>query len=126
MSFLQRINYRPNMDALGERERQMLLQEFDPASTDVVIHGAPVQWAVIEEVEVAVAARSRGAAGWLVKNLVMSGERYHVALYFGREEKVIPNLTHEAAEYVIKTIAYYAPKKIRFTGPDGFAPITEF
>ena len=60
------------------------------------------------------------------KNLVMTGERYHVALYFGREEKVLPNLTRAAAEYVVKTVAYYAPKQVRYTGPDDFAPTVEF
>lgn len=125
MPYLQRINYRPNLDNVSEREQQMLMRDFDVASTDVVIFGDVVQWALIEEVEVAVAARSRGMAGWLVRNVVVAGERYHVALYFGREEKVLPNLTHAAAEYVVKTVAYYAPKKIRYTGPDGFAPTTE-
>lgn len=125
MPFLQRLNYRPNMDAIGERERESLARDFDPASTDVVIHGDAVQWSIIEEVEVAVAARSRGAAGWIVKHLVMSGERYHVALYFGREEHVLPNLTREAAEYVVRTVAYYAPKLVRYTGPEGFAPTVE-
>ena len=126
MPFLQRLNYRPNMDAIGEREQQTLTRGFDPASTDVVINGDAVQWSIIEEVEVAVAARSGGAAGWVVKNLVMTGERYHVALYFGREEQVLPNLTRAAAEYVVKTVAYYAPKQVRYTGPDGFAPTVEF
>lgn len=126
MPFLQRINYRPNMDALDSRERENLQQNFDPASTDVMVEGDPIPWMMIDEVEIAVAARSRGAAGWFVKNVVMHGERYHVALYFGREEKVLPNLTHAAAEYVVKTIAYYAPKQIRYKGPDGFAAVTEF
>lgn len=126
MPFLQRINYRPNLDTVGEREKQALTRDFDPASTDVIILGDAIQWSIIEEVEVAIAARSRGAAGWLVKNLVMSGERYHVAFYFGREEKVLPNLTHAAAEYIVKTTAYYAPKQVRYTGPEGFAPTVEF
>ncbi|MBK8134871.1 MAG: hypothetical protein KA401_00725 [Anaerolineae bacterium] len=125
MSFLQRLSYRPNLDGINERERETLTRAFDPASTDVVINGDAVQWSTIDEVEVALAARSRGAAGWFVRNLVMTGERYHVAFYFGREEQVLPNLTRVAAEYVVKTVAFYAPKQVRYTGPDGFAPTIE-
>jgi len=125
MSYLQRINYRPTLDALSERERDMLGRAFDPASTDVIINGDVVPWHNVEEVEVAVAARQKGPSGWIVRNLVMQGERYHVALYFGREEQVLTNLSRGAAEYVVKSIAYYAPKPVRYTGPDGFAPLTE-
>lgn len=125
MVFLQRLSYRPNLDGVSERERESLSRLFDPASTDVVINGDAVQWSIIEEVEVAVAARSGGVAGWLVKHLVMSGDRYHIAFYFGREEQVLPNLTRPAAEYVLKMLAYYAPKRVRYTGPDGFVPTSE-
>jgi len=125
MAYLQRINYRPNMDALAEKERDSLTSKFDPGSTDVIINGDTVRWEIIEEIEVATAARSGGLAGWFVKNMVMGGERYHVAFYFGREEAVLINLTLSAAQYVVSTAAYYLPKPVQYTGPDGIAALSE-
>lgn len=125
MPYLQRINYRPNMDALNEREKASLAEKFDVGSTDVIINGDVIRWEMIEEIEVAVAARSGGLSGWLVKHLVMGGDRYHVAFYFGREEAVLINLTLPAAQYVVSTAAYFLPKRVVYTGPDGIAALSE-
>lgn len=125
MPYLQRINYRPNMDAISEKERDSLSAKFDAGSTDVIINGDTIRWEMIEEIEVALAARSGGLAGWLVKKLVMGGDRYHVAFYFGREEAVLINLTLPAAQYVVNTAAYYLTKRIIYTGPDGVAAVSE-
>jgi hypothetical protein len=125
MSTLQRINYRPNTDALSERERESLTSKFDAASTDVIVNGEVIPWSAIEEIEVAVAARLKGASGWIVKKFVMGGDRFHVAFYFGRQEAVLINLTLEAAAYVVKSAAYYAPRAITYTGPEGLAPLSE-
>ena len=125
MAYLQRINYRPNMDAIPEKERDALTSKFDPGSTDVIINGDVIRWEIIEEIEVAAAARSGGLAGWIVKNMVMGGDRYHVAFYFGREEAVIINLTLPAAQYVVSTAAYYLTRRVQYTGPDGIAALSE-
>jgi hypothetical protein len=125
MPYLQRINYRPNMDAIHEKERVSLTEKFDAGSTDVIINGDVIRWEMIEEIEVAVAARSRGIAGWFVKNLVMGGDRYHVAFYFGREEAVLINLTLPAAQYVVNTAAYHLTKRVTYTGPDDIAALSE-
>lgn len=125
MPYLQRINYRPNTDALSDKERDSLAIKFDVGSTDVIINGDTIRWEMIEEIEVAVAARSRGLAGWFVKNWVMGGDRYHVAFYFGREEAVLINLTLAAAQYVVSTAAYHLTKRVTYTGPDGIAALSE-
>jgi hypothetical protein len=118
MAYLQRINYRPNMDHLTEDEKRYLEQHFDAYGSEIVVHGEAIPWQVIEEVEVAVAARSAGLAGWLVKNVVMGGERYHLGIYYGNAEAVFTNITLNTAEYILKHIAYYAPQAVRFTGPE--------
>jgi hypothetical protein len=125
MPLLQRINYRPNLDAVSPKEQEMLARNFDPGSVDVIINGDTIRWDYIEEIEVALAARQKGLSGWLVKNLVMGGDRYHVAFYFGREEAVLINLTLPAAQYVVQTAAYYLTKRVKYTGPEGIAPTTE-
>ncbi|MCU0465368.1 MAG: hypothetical protein MUF38_12470 [Anaerolineae bacterium] len=125
MSYLQRINYRPNMDGLAQSEQDSLRGKFDPGSVDVIINGDTIRWDYIEEIEVAMAARQTGLAGWIVKNMVMKGDRYHVAFYFGREEAVLINLTLPAAQYVVNTAAYYLSKRVTYTGPDGIAATSE-
>lgn len=125
MAYLQRINYRPNMDNVPAKEQESLQTKFDPGSVDVIINGDTIRWDYIEEIEVAVAARQKGLAGWLVKNMVMGGDRYHVAFYFGREEAVLINLTLPAAQFVVQTAAYYLPKRVVYTGPDGVAATSE-
>ena len=79
----------------------------------------------IDEVEVAKAARERGPAGWFVKKVIYAGDRYHVGVYFGQDELVLTNVTLEAANFVVQTIAYYANNAIRYTGPEGIVPVTE-
>jgi hypothetical protein len=125
MTYLQRINYLPKSDDLSEREQDYLRAHFDAYGAEAVINGDPVEWRRVEEVEVATAARSRGPSGWLVKNLVMGGDRYHVALYAGREEFVLSNVTLKIAAFVVQTAAYYAPGPVIYTGPEGLSPLTE-
>jgi hypothetical protein len=75
---------------------------------------------------VAKAARQNSPAGWLIKNIVYSGgDRYHVAIYFGRDEAVLPNTTLPIVQHIVQTIAYYAPKRIAYKGVEGVAPTTE-
>lgn len=125
MTYLQRINYLPKSDDLSEREREYLRQHFDAYGAEALVNGQPVQWTRVEEVEVAVAARSRGPSGWLVKNLVMGGDRYHVAWYSGYSEFVLPNVTLAIAKFLVLTTAYYAPGPVAYKGPEDIAPLTE-
>jgi hypothetical protein len=125
MTTLQRINYHPNMDDLSDAEKQYLAGHFDAYGAELVGNGQALPWQFIEEVEVAKAARAAGAAGWLVKNLVMSGDRYHVGVYFGRQELVFSNVTWKVAQYIVKNIAFYAPQSVAYKGPEDLVPLTE-
>lgn len=125
MTYLQRINYRPTTEGLTDKEHEYLLQHFDAYGADIVVNGDAIPWERVEAVEVVVAARAGGLSGWMVKNLIMQGERYHVGVYFGREEAVLTNVTLPVARYVVQNIAYYAPRAVEYTGPEDLSPLTE-
>ncbi len=122
-TFLQRINFRPNMDALNDRQRHYLQRHFDYSSTTVTVHNTPMGWEVIEEVEVVPAARVSGAAGWLTRRLIGS-DRYHVGIYYGRREAVLANISLGMAKYVVQVIAYHAPQPVRYKGPETLVALT--
>lgn len=117
MLYLQRLSARPSIDDLSERDARHVREHFDPYAGEVIIDGQAIRWNDIEEVEVAQAARMKSPAGWVVKNLIMGGERYHVGVYFGRHEAVLPNLTLEAVRYIVQSIAFYAPQRVAYSGP---------
>ena len=71
------------------------------------------------------AAREGGPAGWFVRKVIYAGDRYHVGVYFGSDELVLTNVTLEAAQFVVQTIAYYANNAIRYTGARRYRPVTE-
>lgn len=119
-----RLKVKPDESKLTNAERNHLQQHFDPYAGEVVINGEPIDWRVIEEVEVAKAARSIGPAGWFVKALY-GEERYHVGVYYGAYEAVLLNLTLNSAEFVVRTIAYYAPHQIRYSGIEGLSPLEQ-
>jgi hypothetical protein len=125
MPYLQRINYHPNTDDLTDVEKRYLAEHFDAYGSELVAHGQSLPWQFIEEVEVAKAARFAGAAGWLVRNLVMSGDRYHVGIYYGDQELVFSNVTWKIAQFIVKNIAFYAPKSVAYKGPEDLVPLTE-
>lgn len=125
MPYLQRINYHPNTDELNDTDRLYLVEHFDAYGAELVAHGQALPWQLIEEVEVAKAARAVGLAGWFVRNLVMSGERYHVAIYYGRQEIIFSNITWKVAQYIVRNIAYFAPQSVVYNGPDDLAPLSE-
>lgn len=126
MTYLQRINYQPKTDRLNETDANYLINHFDAYGAEMVMDGQAVPWQFIEEVEVVVAPHAAGLAGWIVKNVFLRGEeRYHVGVYYGRNEAILPNVTWEVAQFVVETIAYYAGQKIRFTGPEDLVPLTE-
>ena len=120
-----RIDQRPTMDGLSDEDRHTLDKRFDASAYEINVDGHRVEWAQIDEVEVAKAAREGGPAGWFVKKVIYAGDRYHVGVYFGRDELVLTNVSLEVAKFVVQTIAYYANRAIRFTGPEGIAAVTE-
>lgn len=117
---------RPREDGLAESDVRALKAHFDVTNYAVVVDGQGIEWPEIDEVEVVAAARERSPAGWIVRWLIFGGSaRYHVGIYSGRDELVLPNLTYEAARYVVHNIAYYARARIKYTGPDGLTPTVE-
>ena len=125
MANLARVERRPSIEGLTDEDRRTLDKRFDANAWEINIDGRRAEWGVIDEVEVAKAARERGPAGWFVKKIIFAGERYHIGVYFGTEELVLTNVTLEAARFVVETIAYYANNLIRYKGPEGFVPVTE-
>ena len=121
MAYLKRVEVKPNppAESIGKR--------FDANEYELNIQGGRVEWDVIDEVEVAKAARVSSPAGWFVKKIMYSGgERYHVGVFFGRGgELVLTNITEEQARYVVETVAHYAKQPIRYTGVEGFVETVE-
>jgi hypothetical protein len=125
MVYLQRIKARPDIDALTPGEARFIRSTFDPYAGEVLVDGQSLTWDEIEEIEVAMAARVDGPAGWIVRHLVHGNERYHVGLYSGRREAIVPNVTLNVARYIVQCVAFYAPLPVRYTGPDGLSPTVD-
>jgi hypothetical protein len=126
MPYLQRLSTMPSEESLTDKDREWLQKHFDIHPQELWINGDAVRWDYIEEIEVVVAARAKGPAGWLVRNVVMGGERYHLAAYYGYNESVLTNMNENIARYVLNMIAYYAPVRLKYTGPDSLAALTEY
>lgn len=124
MAYLAHVEQKPTMDALSDEERRTLNKHFDANAYELNIDGKRVEYAAIDEVEVAKAAREGGPAGWFVKKVVFAGDRYHIGVYFGDKEAILTNFTLASAAYVVQTIAYYANNSIRYTGLEGVSPVT--
>jgi len=125
MVYLQRIKARPSPDDLTPGEARYVQTVFDPYAGEVLMDEQVVAWNEIEEIEVATAARAIGPAGWVVRHLVHGNERYHVGLYFGRQEAIVPNVTLKVAGYIVQCVAFYAPLPVRYSGPDGLSPLVD-
>ena len=126
MIYLTPAGNAPKEDELTPDDVRFLLNHINVTNYEILVDGQSIAWDKIDELEVAVAARQKSPAGWLVKNVIYGGqERYHVAMYSGRSEAVLPNLSLVAAKYVVQIVAYYARTRIRYTGPKGITPITE-
>lgn len=126
MTYLARINYRPNTANMTPTDEKFLTNRFDAYGAEMIFSGEPIAWNLIDEVEVVVAPRASGAAGWLVKRFFLNNEtRYHIGVYFGNREAVMPNITWDVAKYIVESIAFYAPQQIRYSGPEGLARISE-
>ena len=119
---LQRINFRPNMDSLTEREREYVQRHFDYTSTEALVHSEGIAWNAIETVEVVRAARASGLAGWLTRR-VIGDDRYHVGIYYGRREAVLSNVSLAVAKYALQVIAYHASSPVRYEGLPDLAPL---
>ncbi len=125
MAYLARVDKQPDPQTLSADEQRTLERRFDANAYELNFDGQRVEWGWIDEVEVAQAAREGGPAGWIVRKLVFSGERYHVGVYCGQDEAVLTNVTLEIARYVVAVIAYYATQNIRYSGLEGIAPVRE-
>ncbi|MEZ4668722.1 MAG: hypothetical protein R3E39_12490 [Anaerolineae bacterium] len=121
--FLQRIKNQPNPESLSAAESRYVREMFDPGSREVVVNGEVIEWTEIDEVEVALSPRAAGPAGLFVRYFVHAEDRYHVGIYFGRSEAILPNVTLAVAKYVVQCIAFYAPLPIRYKGPEGLSPV---
>jgi hypothetical protein len=116
----------PKEHDLTPNDVQFLKNHFEVTNYEIIVDGQGIEWSKIDEVEVAKAARAGGPAGWLIKQAFYAGhDRYHVGVYSGRHELVLPNLSLQAAKYVVQTIAYYARERIRYTGPEDITVTAE-
>lgn len=116
----------PQEHDLSEADKRYLLDHFETTNYEVVVDGHGIDWEKIDEVEVVIASRDNGPSGWFIRNIYYgSKERYHVGVYSGRNELVLPNLTLPAAKYVVRIIAYYLRKRVIYQGPDDFVATVE-
>jgi hypothetical protein len=127
MPYLQPLDQRPDVTTLSDAEEGHLARHFDAYGAEMVVDGQVVRWEEIQAVEVVVAPHVSGPAGWFVKRFILRGEeRYHVGIYFSDDgEAVLPNITWDSARHVVQTIAYYAPNRIDYKGPDDLVPLME-
>lgn len=126
MPYLLRLDSRPNPNNLTDDDRKFVESHVQVNANEVTFNGQTMDLSRVQEIEVAKAARSAGPAGWLVKKMLYGGDRYHVALYAGRSELVLTNVTLEVAQFVVQTIAFFARyTTLKYTGPEGISPISE-
>ena len=125
MRYLQRSPNRPNPDVLSAEESQLVQEQFNIYGGNLTVQGQPVDWSAIEEIEVAVAPHISGPAGWFVRHVIVREERYHIGLYSGHDEIVLPNLPLAVARYIVACVAHFAPNPVRYSGLADFAPTVE-
>jgi hypothetical protein len=124
MRFLQHLLVRPNAEALTAADARFVRSAFQTEADGVRVYADVIRWTELEEIEVVKAPRAVGPAGWLVRHLVHGEERYHVGLYYGGRESVLPNVTEGVARYMVQCVAFYAPLPVRYQGAEAFAPLT--
>lgn len=124
MSYLAHVKDLPSAEHLTDEERKTLDKRFDANEFELNFDGEALEWGLIEEVEIVVAAREKSPSGWLLRNVVFRGERYHIGVYYGKAEVVLTNITLEVARFVAQTIAYYTRQDVRYTGVEGVAPVS--
>ena len=126
MPYLQRLDSRPTMAGLTDDEQVYLQTHVDAYGAELVVDGQVIRWEHLNKVEVAVAPHAAGPTGWLLRRLFSQNKtRYHLGVYFGSQEAVLPNITWDVARYVLETIAYYASQPIVYEGPEDLVPLTE-
>ena len=125
MLYLQRSPTRPNPDVLSPEDSRFIQEHFNIYGGNLTVEGQHLDWSSIEEIEVVVAPHISGPAGWFVRKVVVREERYHIGLYSGSSEIVLPNLTLAVAKYIVACIAHFTTLPVRYTGLPDFAPTTE-
>ncbi len=125
MAYLVRLGKAPSTNDLTQEEIAHINRVFDVTPQTVTLNGVTFPWEEVTEIETALAARTKNPAGWFVKKVIFGGERYHVAIYAGRYEAVLPNTSRKIIEHIVQTIAYYAPRKIPYSGVEGISPVSE-
>lgn len=126
MAHLARLQSRPTMKELSADEIKLLEKRFEINANQVSVDGNIVELDRVDEIEVVKAARSASPAGWLVKNVLYGGDRYHIGIYSGRHELVLPNVSLNVARYVVGNIAFFARNSVRYKGIEDVAIVTEF
>ncbi len=126
MAYLLRLQSRPSLKGLSEEEQKLLERHFEIDSRHVSIDGNTLELDRVDEIEIVKAARAKSPAGWVVKNLLYGGERYHIGIYAGKEELVLPNITLEVARYIAGNIAFFARNPVRYTGLEDVVSVTEY
>lgn len=125
MSYLAHVKELPSAEHLTAEEQNLLDRRFDANEFELNFDGEAVEWGLIEEVEIAVAAREKSPTGWFIRNVVYRGaDRYHIGVYYGKAEVVLTNVTLEIARFIAQTIAYYTRQDVRYTGVEGVAPVS--
>ncbi|MFN8527011.1 MAG: hypothetical protein U0670_00160 [Anaerolineae bacterium] len=124
MAYLVRLSKAPNTNDLTPEEISTIENKFQITPQAVTLNGSTLTWEEVTEIETAKAARNASPAGWFVRNFIFGGqERYHIAIYAGRAEAVLPNTSLRIVQHIVQTIAYYAPKKLIYSGLEGISPI---
>jgi hypothetical protein len=126
MAYLVRLQSRPSLKSLSEEEQKIIERHFEIDARQVSIDGRAFELDRVDEIEIVKAARANSPAGWVVKNLLYGGERYHIGIYAGREELVLPNITLEVARYIAENIAFFARNPVRYKGLDNVVQVTEY
>lgn len=125
MAYLMRVNVRPDPDKLSAAQLRELNRVFDIHAAEVRIHGELVGWDEVEEVELVNAPTLGGVSAWVLGMFVNTQDRYHLGVYLRRDEAVLANLSEAEVRYALQAIAFYAPRPVRYKGPDGFVPLVE-
>jgi hypothetical protein len=126
-TYIARPLSRPRLETLSPADVRFIEAHFHADSVEMTIDDQIIEYSLINEIEVAVAARQRSPAGCFVKKILYGGdERFHVAVYYAKHhEAVLPNLSKAAAQYVLGNIAFYSRNPIRYKGPEDFIATTE-
>jgi hypothetical protein len=125
MRHILRMTNRPKITELTARDQQYLDAHFDINQTELQFEGDYLDLHRIDSIEVVPAARS-GPSGWIVRRILFGGKpRFHIGIYYGRHEIVMPNVTLPVVRYVLQSVAYFARTRIGYEGPEGLVPLSE-